>query len=81
MLFVGCAANAGLTQSQFDVIADKCGLPRSSMTLHGKDELQLQPPRDAKYEAVECTLTELKAIKLPLNLGFVGYETYPEEAK
>lgn len=51
------------------------------MKLHGKDELQLQPPRDVKYEAVECTFHEFKAIKLPLNLGFVGNELYPEEAK
>jgi hypothetical protein len=81
ILVVGCAAKAGLTQSQFDAIADKCGLPRTALKLHGKDELQFQPPQDAKYEAVDCTLTELKAIKFPMKLGFVGNELYQEEAK
>jgi hypothetical protein len=81
MLFTGCVAKAELTQSQFDAIADKCGLPRSAMKLHGKDELQFQPPHDAKFQAVDCTLNELKAIKLPMKMGFVGYETYTEEAK
>ncbi|MDO7833777.1 hypothetical protein Q4610_01845 [Sphingobium sp. HBC34] len=81
VLFSGCAAKGELAQSQFDAIADKCGLPRSALKLHGKDELQFQPPQDAKYEAVDCTLTELKAIKLPMKMGFVGNELYREEAK
>jgi len=81
VLVSGCAATTELAQSQFDAIADKCGLPRSALKLRGKDELQFQPPQDTKYEAVDCTLTELKAIKFPIKIGFVGNELYPEEAK
>ena len=81
ILFTGFAAKAEPTQSQFDAIADKCGLPRSALKLRGKDELQFQPSRDAKYQAVDCTLTELKAIKYPMKLGFVGNELYREEAQ
>lgn len=80
-LFTGCAAKGELAQSQFDAIADKCGFPRSALKLRGKDELQFQPPQDAKYEAVDCALIELKAIRIPMNMGFVGNELYREEAK
>ncbi|MBA4755615.1 MAG: hypothetical protein EPO45_05720 [Sphingobium sp.] len=76
----GCASDRKFSQSDFDKISDKCGLPRSTLNLRGKDELQLQPPLDAKYEAVDCILKELKKANYPLKMGFVGNELYKEEA-
>ncbi len=51
------------------------------MTLTGPNELRFQPPADAKYESVDCALSELKKLKFPMKMGFVGNEAFAPEAK
>jgi hypothetical protein len=56
-------------------IADACGLPRASLTLHA-GQVRFQPPLDARYEAVDCALTRLRQSGLvrDIPMGFVGNE-------
>jgi hypothetical protein len=68
-------------QRVLDQIAKKCGLPPSTFKRIGKDELTLQLSPDARYESVDCALTELNKAKLPLKLGFVGNEYVPENGQ
>lgn len=68
-------------QATLNQIADKCGLPRSSLRLVGDDELHMQPPADARYESVDCMLSEVRSSGLPLKLGFVGNEYYANEVQ
>ncbi len=51
------------------------------MRLLGENELRFQPPADAKYESIDCALAELKKLKFPLKMGFVGNEAFAPEAK
>lgn len=81
MVPTACAAKAEISQANFDAIADKCDLPRSALQLRGGDELLIQPTQDAKFEAIDCALKELKAANYPVKMGFVGNEIYREEAK
>jgi hypothetical protein len=83
-LLAGCGKPAPVSihdqrQASVNAIADACGLPRSALRLVGDDELHMQPPVDAKYESVDCALTQLKKIPA-LKLGFVGNEYYPDDA-
>jgi hypothetical protein len=39
-----------------------------------REELRIQLPRDARAEAVECMLREIRAIGLGVAMGFVGNE-------
>ncbi len=64
-----------------EAIAGRCNLPNGTLTLTGPDELRFQPPADAKYESIECALTELKKLKFPMKMGFVGNEAIAPEAK
>jgi hypothetical protein len=41
-----------------------------------REELRIQLPRDARAEAVECMLREIRAIGLGVATGFVGNERY-----
>jgi len=62
-------------------IADRCHLPRSTFKLVGDEDLHVQPNADAKYEDVDCALTELQKAHLPVKLGFVGNEYYSNEVQ
>jgi hypothetical protein len=62
-------------------IADRCGLPRSSVPLTGEAELHFTPPPDAKYESVDCALSAMRKSNLLLKMGFVGTEYYSNEAQ
>ncbi len=64
-----------------EAIAARCKLPNGTLTLTGPDELRFQPPADAKYQSIECALTELKKLKFPMKMGFVGNEAIAPEAK
>jgi hypothetical protein len=63
--------------SQIAAIADRCGLPHSSLRLNG-DQLTFQPPQDARFESVDCMLREVRSAGLDLStaIGFVGNEYY-----
>lgn len=41
----------------------------------------MQPPADAKYESVDCMLSEVKKSGFPFKLGFVGNEYYSNEVQ
>ena len=56
-------------------IADECGLPRATFELLG-DELHIKPDPDEAYPKIDCALREIKEIKIPFKLGFVGNEAY-----
>jgi hypothetical protein len=62
-------------------IADKCGLPRSSLRLVGEEEVRIRPPSGVKYAAVDCALSELKSAGFPLKMGFVGNGAFGDEKK
>jgi hypothetical protein len=63
-----------LTQRQLDAISARCGTPRK--WLRRRDgELHIRPPVNARYEAVDCVLAELKRRQVP-PMGFVGNEGY-----
>jgi len=64
-----------------EAIAVRCDLPTGTMTLTGPNELRFQPPANAKYESVDCALGELKKLKFPMKMGFVGNEAFAPEAK
>jgi len=64
-----------------EAIAGRCNLPAGTLKLIGPDELRFQPPSDAKYESIVCALTELKKLKIPMKMGFVGNEAIAPEAK
>jgi len=53
-------------------------LPASSFKLVGLDDLHFRPPPDAKYEDVDCALSELKKSPIPVKMGFIGNEEYSE---
>ncbi|KQM41406.1 hypothetical protein [Sphingomonas sp. Leaf10] len=79
----GCSQPATTkTQAEtIEAIAVRCDLPKGTMTLTGPDELRFQPPADAKYESVDCALGELKKLKFPMKMGFVGNEAIAPETK
>lgn len=62
-------------------IAAKCHLPSSAFKLVGVDDLHFVPPADAKYENVNCALTELKNSPFSMKLGLIGNETHQPENK
>ncbi|WP_156349135.1 MULTISPECIES: hypothetical protein [unclassified Sphingomonas] len=64
-----------------EAIAARCNLPNGTLTLTGPEELRFQPPADAKYESIDCALMELKKLKFPMKMGFVGNEAFAPEAK
>jgi hypothetical protein len=68
-------------QAKLDEIADKCGLARNTFKLIGDRDLHIQPDSDAKYEQVDCGLTELRKANLPVNMGFIGSEYYSNEVQ
>jgi hypothetical protein len=88
-ILIGWLLVAGCSQSTppetkaaaIKAIAERCGLPKGAIRLIGEDELRFQPPADAKYAAVDCALAELKKLKFPLKMGFVGHEVFAPEAK
>jgi hypothetical protein len=65
-------------QEVLDRIADTCGLARSTFKLNGDDDLHIQPDPDAKYERVDCALTELKKANMPVKGGFIRNEYVAE---
>lgn len=75
----GPAASA-TTQATYraalDKIADTCGVPRSSWTLIGKNEVSLSFPPGEPYAKADCLLREFQSLRLPLKLGFIGNEVY-----
>lgn len=75
------AASPTTRAEAIEAIAGRCNLPNGTVTLTGPNELRFQPPADAKYESIECALTELKKLKFPMKMGFVGNEAIAPEAK
>lgn len=72
---VAQAPSANKREAAFAAIAERCGLPRTALQLDG-DAVAVQPPPDARYEAVDCMLRELAAGGFTKNMaiGFVGNE-------
>ena len=83
VLVSGCSnAVAPETRAEaIEAIAARCNLPHGTLTLVGQDELHIQPPIGTKYESMECALKELKRLKFPMKMGFVGNEAFAPEAK
>jgi hypothetical protein len=69
-------------EAELSRITGKCGLPRSSLRLSPGGELHFQPDPNARYEAVDCVLRELRSSGLVPNVpfAFVGNEAPAPEA-
>ena len=61
-------------REQLRQITADCGLPANTLRLEGENDLQVKPPPDAFYHAVDCMLTRVRQLDYPLNMGFVGNE-------
>jgi hypothetical protein len=60
-------------------IADRCHLPRSSLTLND-DGLHFKPDPSTKYDRIDCALKRLKKVDgLPMKVGFVSSESYVDQ--
>jgi hypothetical protein len=86
----GCSATSQQSQDQLeakrailDKIAVPCDLPTSTFQLTSTDELHMQPPVGAKYEAVDCALQKLRKVDARFlrseKMGFIGNERYLQE--
>ncbi len=64
-------------QLKLDAISDECELDRAALQVLHNGELQFQPARDAKYEAVDCAIKKLKEQGYASAFGsFVGKEQF-----
>jgi len=64
---------AHLTDRQLSAISAKCHSPRSWLRYSPTRELHIRPSRTAKYQQVDCILSELN-LKGAEPMGFVGNE-------
>jgi hypothetical protein len=86
--FVACApvfegrdwSGMGATQRQaaLSEITRKCGLPADRLLLLEDGEVRLKPGLNDSYEALDCALTGLNALR-GISLGFVGNEYLANE--
>lgn len=64
---------AHLTNQQLSAISAKCHSPRRWLRYSPTGELHIRPNRTAKYQQVDCILSELK-LQGAGPMGFVGNE-------
>ena len=65
-------------RAALDRIADRCKAPRTSWTLLDETHVTLELASGGRFETADCLITEFNKANLPLQLGFIGNEYYPE---
>ena len=65
-------------QAALNAIADRCRMPRSSWKLIDETRVALDVARNTDVAKSTCLLTEFNKSHLPLKLGFIGREYYPD---
>lgn len=68
-----------VTQSRLDEITFRCGLPQSALTLEAGNQVRFEPPKNMKFEPVDCALGYIRTLS-GIKFGFVGNEvSLPKE--
>ncbi|UUL83326.1 hypothetical protein [Sphingomonas qomolangmaensis] len=75
--------HANQTERRATVLAitQRCELPPAAIELLSGGEVVIQPPQDARYEAVACMMEQIGTQIGFSKVGFLGNEQVAEEKK